>query len=171
MGERQHHLDTAIHLIRERVGITLALSPIIETAPVGPADQLFLNGAVLCASHLAPESTMETLLGIEAHMGRIRREKWGNRLIDLDLLMGIDSKGEPLTCSSPRLQLPHPLMLTRTFVLEPAVAIAGDWLHPMTGKSLQEALRDLLAPHTLPCTRQDDSLPRFQRQTPAFTPD
>lgn len=143
MGDRSQYLATACRLIASRLGAVLAISESCETAPVGPCDGLFLNAALVCESQQDPESTMAELLRIEAEMGRVRGERWGNRIIDLDLLLGLDSDGSPIVHVSSRLSLPHPLMLERDFVLIPASAIAGHWLHPISGRPLSEALAEL----------------------------
>ena len=147
MGDRQGHLDEAVALIERGLGPILARSPVWETPPVGPADQLFLNAALICETEKIPEDMMLGLLGIEAIMGRVRRERWGNRIIDLDMLLGIDKIGTALRSKTKILTLPHPTMLERDFVLLPATAIAGEWIHPGTGKSLTQALRELQHKH------------------------
>ena len=133
MGDRQGHLDQAV----------AAQSPVWETPPVGPADRLFLNAALICETDKIPEDMMLGLLGIESVMGRVRRERWGNRIIDLDLLLGIDKIGTSMRSETKVLTLPHPTMLERDFVLLPATAIAGEWIHPETGQSLTRAMLEL----------------------------
>lgn len=134
------HLRTAVAHIGTEVGEILAQSRVLETVPVGPADHLFLNAALICRSLLPPEATMLALLSIEAKMGRIRKERWGNRIIDLDMLLCLDDEETAAVCSSEILTLPHPLMLERDFVLKPAVEVAPHWLHPGSQCSLAAAL-------------------------------
>ena len=153
MGDRSHYLALATRLIDVRVGRVLAKSPSWETTPVGPCDGLFLNAALLCESLQGPESAMAELLAIEADMGRVRGERWGSRIIDLDLLLALDIDGVSVVLRSDRLTLPHPLMLERDFVLIPATAIAGDWLHPISGTSLSEALAELMQKGTMTALR------------------
>jgi 2-amino-4-hydroxy-6-hydroxymethyldihydropteridine diphosphokinase len=86
---------------------------------------------------------MAELLAIEADMGRIRGERWGSRIIDLDMLLAQDGDGASVVLRTDILTLPHPLMLERDFVLIPSAAIAGDWMHPISGVSLSRALTDL----------------------------
>lgn len=144
MGDRLRYLQTAVAAVDARVGRILATSPSWETTPVGPCEGLFLNAALLCESFLEPELAMAELLSIEADMGRIRGERWGSRIIDLDLLLAQDEGGHPVILQSEALTVPHPLMLKRDFVLIPAAAIAGDWLHPVSDTSLSQALAQLL---------------------------
>src|SRR5690606_33229823 len=87
LGDRHAYLERAWQLVEGRLGSVLKASPWYETQPLGAADQLFLNGALLCAADLAPEPMLAGLLAIEADLGRVRRERWGNRVIDLDLLL------------------------------------------------------------------------------------
>ena len=143
MGDRQGHLDQAVALIERDLGPIVAQSPVWETPPVGPADRLFLNAALICETDKIPEDMMLGLLGIESVMGRVRRERWGNRIIDLDLLLGIDKIGTSMRSETKVLTLPHPTMLERDFVLLPATAIAGEWIHPETGQSLTRAMLEL----------------------------
>lgn len=143
LGNRTHYLGRAVALIAEKVGEVIAQSPIWETKPVGPGDGLFLNGALVCKSPLEPESAIAELLAIETTLGRIREERWGNRIIDLDLLLALDHQGQAIVLQTEMLTLPHPLMLERDFVLIPAANIAGEWIHPVAGISIKASLAHL----------------------------
>ncbi len=94
----------------------IARSRWYETEPVGgpPGQEAFLNGALLLETSLEPEPLLERLLEIETSLGRQRTVRWGPRTIDLDLLL-LDQR----IWQSSRLQLPHPKMSVRPFVLVP----------------------------------------------------
>lgn len=116
-------------------------SPIIETNPVGPVVQgNYLNAVIRIKTELGPYQILEIMLNIEKQLGRIRREKWGPRTIDLDLII----YDQLIINNDPRLILPHPRMHERYFVLQPLAAIAPDLIHPVIGKSMTRILSDLL---------------------------
>jgi 2-amino-4-hydroxy-6-hydroxymethyldihydropteridine diphosphokinase len=116
LGDREAHLSRAIELLSAEEGIEVAaVSRIRETEPVGPVEQgPFLNGAVRVETDLAPRELLDRLLGIEGQMGRVRRERFGPRTIDLDLLVYGDE-----TVDEPGLTVPHPRLQERRFALEP----------------------------------------------------
>ncbi|HLG42074.1 MAG TPA: 2-amino-4-hydroxy-6-hydroxymethyldihydropteridine diphosphokinase, partial [Planctomycetota bacterium] len=113
LGDRAEALDQAVQRLRRRPGLRVtALSPVYETEPEGIVDQpKFLNQVVELATELDPDVLLGVLRGIENELGRVRRERWGPRTIDLDLLLYGDRRIE-----SPTLQVPHPRMLERRFV-------------------------------------------------------
>jgi 2-amino-4-hydroxy-6-hydroxymethyldihydropteridine diphosphokinase len=116
LGDREAHLRRAIELLSAEEGIQVAaVSTIRETEPVGPVEQgRFLNGAVRVETDLSPRELLERLLGIEEQMGRVRRERFGPRTIDLDLLVYGDE-----TVDDPGVTVPHPRLQERRFALEP----------------------------------------------------
>ncbi|KMP12326.1 2-amino-4-hydroxy-6-hydroxymethyldihydropteridine pyrophosphokinase [Candidatus Nitromaritima sp. SCGC AAA799-C22] len=117
----------------------LSRSPLYRTEPVGPVEQgWFVNAAVKIQTPLGPLELLDTLLSIEVKMGRIRKEKWGPRLIDLDLLLY-----DTLVQDEAGLSLPHPEIHKRRFVLAPLNEIAEDEIHPVLGKSIKELLAEL----------------------------
>lgn len=132
----------SISLLEEHPAITVtARSSFYETEPVGRTSQSwFVNAVIEVSTTLDPHSLLEALLSIEKEMGRIRREKWGPRIIDLDLLLYEDRviHGEGL-------DLPHPEMTKRRFVLVPLSEIAGHRVHPMRKKSIHALLAELPA--------------------------
>ena len=121
LGDREVNFRRAVELLSAEDGIdVVAVSEIRETDPVGPVEQgPFLNGAVRIETDLAPRELPERLLAVEARLGRVRRERWGPRTIDLDLLLyGDDFVDEP------GLTVPHARLHERRFALEPLSDLA-----------------------------------------------
>lgn len=116
LGDREGNILQALEHLRSTEGVRRAdLSPLYETAPVGVTDQPdFLNAVIGIETALPPETLLEKCLEIERSMGRVRRERWGPRLIDLDLLLYEDETRE-----SAALTLPHPRFRERPFVTTP----------------------------------------------------
>ena len=119
------------------LGEVTAASRLYRTAPVGgpPGQPDYLNAALALSTDLAPPDLLAGLLDVERRAGRVRAARWGPRALDLDLL----AYGG-LTLRAPGLELPHPRLLERAFVLAPLSEIAPDWRHPITGQSVREAL-------------------------------
>jgi 2-amino-4-hydroxy-6-hydroxymethyldihydropteridine diphosphokinase len=115
-------------------------SRVIETAPLGPSRRRYANAVALVATPIAPHELLAQLKRIETAFGRRGRgQRWGARVLDLDIVLW---SGGPW--SSPGLVIPHLLFRKRNFVLEPAVQIAGSWRDPLSGFSLRH-LRARLA--------------------------
>ncbi len=119
-------MRAAVELLAERVHV-VARSRVYETAPVGPAQPDFLNAAVLVEGDLPPEGLLDELLAVEASLGRVRAERWGPRVIDLDVLW-IDG----LAVDGPRLVVPHPHLRERAFALAPMLELVPDARDPRT---------------------------------------
>jgi 2-amino-4-hydroxy-6-hydroxymethyldihydropteridine diphosphokinase len=134
LGER----ETTIRRAAELIGAQ-RLSPLIETEPWGFHDQpSFLNAAAEVETSLTPRAFLDHLLDVERRLGRDRvGPRWGPRTIDLDLLLWGDER-----ISEPGLEVPHPLMLDRRFVLEPLAELAPDREIPGNG-TVSEALAGL----------------------------
>ncbi|MBO9669786.1 MAG: 2-amino-4-hydroxy-6-hydroxymethyldihydropteridine diphosphokinase [Sphingobium sp.] len=111
----------------------VARAPVILTAPVGPSMRRYANSAAIVASPLAPKAMLDRLQALEARFGRRRYRRWGERTLDLDMLLW--SGG---TVDSRRLSVPHKLFRTRDFVLRPLAAIAPQWRDPVTGFSIKQ---------------------------------
>ncbi|MCF2445240.1 2-amino-4-hydroxy-6-hydroxymethyldihydropteridine diphosphokinase [Dyadobacter sp. CY345] len=138
LGERLQILQSAAGMVEERVGTIRAASSIYETAPWGVLDQpVFLNQILEVQTELMPEEVLRIILEIEHELGRIRYERWGARVIDIDILYFND-----LVQDSARLTLPHPRLHERRFTLIPLTEIAPDFLHPLLQKTSLELLAD-----------------------------
>ena len=147
LGRRREQLDRAVELLRFMPGVRmLAVSRFRETRPVGgPVGQSpYLNGACLLETDLGPHDVLGMLAAVENTLHRERTERWGERTLDLDLLLYDD-----LVIDDPALTVPHPRMATRRFVLEPAVEVAADFQHPLAACSLRALLDNISAPHPL----------------------
>lgn len=107
-----------------------------QTVPIGPPQPDFINGCTLLQVEIPPQSVLETLLQIEAQFGRVRQACWGPRSLDLDLLLYND-----LILDTPTLQIPHPRMHERAFVLVPLTEIAPNWIEPVSGKAIAELVQ------------------------------
>jgi 2-amino-4-hydroxy-6-hydroxymethyldihydropteridine diphosphokinase len=144
LGDRQGTLEKAVARLRAAPGIyRVEVSRFLETNPVGgPEGQpAFLNAAVTCVASCSPEAMLDRLQAIEHEMGRVREVRWDARTLDLDLLLFGVRRFE-----SDRLTIPHPRLATRRFVLDPAADLAGNWLHPelgMTLNSLSSRIKDI----------------------------
>jgi 2-amino-4-hydroxy-6-hydroxymethyldihydropteridine diphosphokinase len=137
LGDREESIRDALRLLGERPGVTvIAVSALRETDPVGRQDQpRFLNGAAELDTTLPPRRLLDALLDVERQLGRERRERWGPRTIDLDLLLyGTERIVEP------GLTVPHPRLHERRFALEPLAELAPDLDVPGRGR-----VSDLLA--------------------------
>lgn len=155
LGDRAAQLDAAVEQLDDQPGIeVLRQSRWYETAPVGgpPGQQAFLNGAALIETTLEPAALLQVLERIEHDAGRKRHQRWDARTLDVDLLL----YGQRVI-NTQRLQVPHPRMIYRRFVLEPAAEIAAEQVHPTTGWTLGELLNhlnqhvDYVALAGLPC--------------------
>ncbi|ASC70271.1 2-amino-4-hydroxy-6-hydroxymethyldihydropteridine pyrophosphokinase [Halomicronema hongdechloris C2206] len=122
-------------------------SRLYRTKPVGPPQPDYLNGCALVTTRLTPEVLLQQLLTIERRFGRIRRERWGPRQLDLDLLLWDD-----IVLQTPSLQIPHPRMHERAFVLVPLAEIAADWVDPRSGQTIQDLAQQVGAQDVWPLT-------------------
>jgi 2-amino-4-hydroxy-6-hydroxymethyldihydropteridine diphosphokinase len=128
LGDRLGHLRAAVDALAGLPGVTIGRrSDVWETRPLGPGSGPFLNAAVeLACTGASPVELLEQLLEIEHRHGRERRERWGDRTLDLDLLCGFADHGGELVVETPGLRLPHPELGARDFVLQPLVDIDPD---------------------------------------------
>ena len=134
LGDKEANLRRALELLIESGVEIVKTSTFISTEPYGVTDQpQFLNGVCEVRTSLEPLELLHTLLDIEQEMGRVRLRHWGERNIDLDLLLY-----EDVVMDTPQLKLPHPDMQNRDFVLLPLAEIAPELVHPTLQKTISE---------------------------------
>lgn len=120
-------------------GILLtAKSSWYKTKAVGPVQPDYMNGCIALRSTMQPQFLLETLLKIEQQFGRIRQERWGPRTLDLDLLLYDD-----LILQTPTLEIPHPRMRERAFVLVPLAEIVPNWVEPVSGCAIKDLVKQV----------------------------
>lgn len=139
LEDREKNIVNAIDLISVEPGCkVLDSSKIIETKPWGKSDQPdFLNNALAIKTFLCPIELLHMIKSIERQMGRKYDMKWGPRIIDIDILLY-----DMVVMKTEELQVPHPYMHERVFVLEPLNEIAPTAVHPVKGKYIRELLAD-----------------------------
>ncbi len=138
LGEPEQTLARAV-LGLAGVGQIRALSPLYRTRPVGgPPQPDFINGAARLRFIGAPRLLLAQTLDIERAEGRARRERWGPRTLDLDILW---IAGE--TVSEPGLAVPHPRLRERAFALQPLLDVAPDAVDPVDGAAYRDVLERL----------------------------
>ena len=143
LGDRAENLSSAMKLLDGTDGIrVLRASRFIENPSVGgPADSPpFLNAVAELRTRLPPAELLERFLQVERALGRVRGERWGPRVIDLDLIL----YGSQII-RSPALTIPHPRMHEREFVLAPLAEVAPGVVHPVLQKSAREMLAAFVA--------------------------
>jgi 2-amino-4-hydroxy-6-hydroxymethyldihydropteridine diphosphokinase len=137
LGDRREHLGTAVALLGTRRGVAVVrTSSVYETDPVGPPQPDFLNAVAEVDTTLSARKLLDACLGVEAEMGRVRQERWGPRVIDIDVLLYGDERIE-----EPDLIVPHARMFDRAFVLVPLAELAPDVVMP-DGRTVIEASRE-----------------------------
>lgn len=127
LGMRHHHLQKGLLLMAHDPGIDLiTTSSVWQTMPIGAAKSPFYNMCAVIRTRYTPVDLMHRLLSIEKRCDRLRGIHWMDRTLDLDVLL----YGEHVV-NTIGIQVPHPRMLEREFVMQPAKEIAGDWIHPI----------------------------------------
>lgn len=145
IGDREVNIRRALDLLGEHSGIIVAgVSSLYETAPVGYVDQPdFINAVAILETDLSPHELLAVLLKVEEQMGRVRTIRWGPRVIDIDILLYGDVQVEEND-----LQVPHPRMMERRFVLEPLAEIAPDLVLP-DGRTAKDAAEEIIVQERL----------------------
>ena len=139
IGDRLGSIRRARRMLHDLAGAIAGQSDVYETAPWGESGQpRFMNACVVLDTGLAPLALLDVIKGIEESMGRVKRARWMEREIDIDILLYNDS-----VIMSSELTVPHPFMHERAFVLLPLSAIAPDWLHPKLHVSARDMLKSL----------------------------
>jgi 2-amino-4-hydroxy-6-hydroxymethyldihydropteridine diphosphokinase len=135
LGDRSAHLNKAAQLLGTLAGSRIVwLSSVYETEPFGNPDQgMFLNAVVELETTLTPPEMFKGLQEIEHTVGRTPSERWGPREIDLDILLY-----DGLVYADEEIQVPHPGLADRRFVLVPLQEIAADLVHPVNGMTVDE---------------------------------
>ncbi|WP_406826084.1 2-amino-4-hydroxy-6-hydroxymethyldihydropteridine diphosphokinase [Pedobacter sp. KACC 23697] len=143
LGNREANLKKAIELLNDKIGEVIVASSLYETAAWGKTDQpAFLNQAVAVQTSLSALEVLDLALIIELELGRVRKDKWGERLIDIDLVLF----GDQIIDIPDKLQVPHPHMQHRKFVMEPLAEIAPEVLHPVLGETILSICRNINDP-------------------------
>lgn len=128
-----------------QLGPVLRVSPIFGTAPIGPGSRRYANAVAALEWAGSLPDLLAALKTIERDFGRRRGRRWGDRVMDLDIL----AAGSTIL-RLPGLMVPHPRLAERRFVLDPLVVVAPDWRHPITGRSARQLHARALRPKGLP---------------------
>lgn len=139
VGDRPDNLLKAMKGLKSLFGDPVEISSVYETPPWGKTDQdAFLNMALVYTTNIRPTVLLDSILNLEVELGRVRQEKWGPRLIDIDIIFYGN-----MVYQSDILEIPHPYMHQRKFVLEPMNEIVPNYVHPLLEKTVAQLLVDL----------------------------
>ena len=139
LGESRSTLEQALAMLDSIPGMrVLRRSRWYRSTPIGPVQPDYINGCALLEVALEAETVLHHLLATEDRFGRVRAERWGPRTLDLDLLL----MGQQCLDTS-ILQLPHPRLHERRFVLAPLCELAPEWVHPRLGSTAAQWLARL----------------------------
>lgn len=150
LGDKEQNLRSAVQKIEEQIGKVVSLSAFYMTAPWGfSSDNSFLNAAACVETELSPLDVLQETQKIERELGRTKKSVGGvysDRLIDIDLLLYEDLILTLVAPSGAELNLPHPLMTERDFVMLPLAEIAPELRHPVLGKTMKEITSSFSSP-------------------------
>ena len=150
LGDRLANLQRAVDALRGAVAIEM-VSSVYETQPVGYRDQpWFLNAVCTGTTALEPEALLGMVKQIERDLGRRPGVRFGPRTIDIDILLYDDS-----IIKTPTLEIPHPRLMERAFVLVPLAEILSDLVHPVSGRTVSELEAALDKPEETRLYRRD----------------
>ena len=140
LGDKLHNCCKAIELVDNIENCTvMKQSGFYRTEPVGVASQdWYVNGVICVETGLSAQDLLRSLFSIETDMGRVRKQRWESRIIDLDIILYGDH-----VIDEEDLTIPHPLMHMRKFVLIPMVQLDTDLVHPVFGRTMSELFDDL----------------------------
>ncbi len=143
LGDRAGYIENGVRMLSQARGCVVEqVSALLETKPYGVENQPdFLNGVVQLRTMLGPEELLAQLRRIEDGEGRERVAHWGPRTLDLDILFYDD-----MVIDSEKLQVPHPDMQNRKFVLEPLAQLAPWMRHPLSHKTVRQMLEEVSKP-------------------------
>ena len=139
LGDRNLLLQQAIRHIEEGIGPVVKKSSVYETqswGKIGEPD--YLNRVIEIQTALQAQAILQKILAIEQTMGRKREEKWGSRVIDIDILFFNSA-----IINEPGLHVPHPELHKRRFTLEPLAEIAPEFIHPVFKKNISQLKNEL----------------------------
>ena len=133
-GDRRKHLRLAVAALHaNRATEVVRVSRVVWSRGLGPAKGPFLNGVVRLSTSLSPDALLRLCKNIEQRLCRRAAQRWGDRAVDLDVLLWNGA-----VIDSPHLQVPHREMLRRAFVVVPAREVAGDLVHPVVGCRVEQ---------------------------------
>ncbi len=139
LGNRVLLLKQAIEYIAEEIAPVIKQSAVYETQSWGKTDSPdYLNQVILIHTEVPAKTILQKVLNIEWRIGRVREEKWGPRLIDIDILFYGDK-----VIDEPELKVPHPELHKRRFTLEPLAEIAPGFIHPTLNKNILQLKSEL----------------------------
>ncbi len=145
LGDREKNIKEALRRLQKSgIARELKASSLYETEPEGVKNQpFFLNGVLEMETDLSPRDLLDVLQALEEQLGRRKGRKWGPRIIDLDILLYGN-----LVMKEEDLEIPHPLLARRSFVLIPLAELAPETVHPLLKKTISD-LRDEKSSKTL----------------------
>ncbi len=150
IGDRRKNLQQAAAYLQQEAGSIIAESGIYETAAWGKMDQAaFFNQCIGINTDLHALSLLQAIMDIEKKMGRLREEKYGPRVIDIDILLYNED-----IVNLPSLVIPHPQLIYRRFALTPLAEIAPNAMHPVFKKTISKLQHDCM--DTLPVKKLEN---------------
>ncbi len=150
LGDSFATLQAAVQQLAATPGLRVSgQSHWYQTSPIGPPQPDYLNGCLVLQTHYPPEQILKILLATEKQFGRVRKERWGPRTLDLDLLLY-----DQVVLETSVLTIPHPHLHERAFVLVPLAELLPNWIHPTlsNGSSADPPLTIAQLVQTVDCT-------------------